>query len=81
MDTVSELVQLLLNAKSDVNARSEVSADRLHCVVPLSGLSSAMLQFQGTALHIAANDGHSESVQLLLNAKSDANARNKVSAH
>ena len=81
MEGHSDSVQLLLAADSNPNVESYVSsppaADVMHLC--LAELCRGLMQDKATPLHWAAYNGHSESVQLLLTAKSNVNSENEVS--
>ena len=77
----SESVRLLLAAGSNPNAETTVSSPPSANTMELCGaeLCGGLVQGKYTPLHLAAELGHTESVQLLLTAKGNANAENRVS--
>ena len=77
----SGAIQLLFTAKGNPNAADAVSAPPSASIMELcsSELCGGLVQSKQLPLHIAVYGGHSESVKLLLTAKSNVNAANKVS--
>jgi ankyrin repeat protein len=81
-----DVVQILIDAKADVNAQNNVgqtplmdSIDNLEVAKLLieSGADLEVKDDDGdTALHYACDEGATEVVQLLIDAKADVNARN-----
>ena len=73
-------MQLLLAAGSNPNVGNTVSRSRFANVMESCSaeLCCGLVQERYTPLHMAAMNGHSESVQLLLTAKGNINAETKV---
>ena len=76
----TEIVKVLAEAKADPNITDKVKLHYTHyCIVQIRSRSCISLQHGYTALIIAASEGHTDVVKILVEHGSDMDIKNKVS--
>ena len=76
----TEIVRLLAEAKADSNITDKVKLHYTHyCSVQIRSRSCISLQYGNTALILAASEGCTDVVKILVEHGSDIDIKNKVS--